>query len=211
MESDWWWRPPHIHYSIFGPSWMNRYVTQFFRASRSNETDLLLNAASGSGSARPADLRDHSSDGWSGEHAIPPRLCSAWKTFDGGAGLRATHGLPTSPYCTIGPFFPGEFADGCGDLTNFAGKQALGQHILLTGIVVEEGNRPIRNAIVRDLAAGRKWNISSSVRPALKRRRSGILRVGSLEPTPRGAIHFERCCQARTRARTARRGVPIST
>jgi protocatechuate 3,4-dioxygenase alpha subunit len=56
--------------------------------------------------------------------------------------------LPTSPYCTIGPFFPGEFADGCGDLTDVAGKQARGQHILLTGIVVEEGNRPIRNAIV---------------------------------------------------------------
>jgi protocatechuate 3,4-dioxygenase alpha subunit len=56
--------------------------------------------------------------------------------------------LPTSPYCTIGPFFPGEFADSCGDLTNYAGKQARGQHILLTGIVVEEGNRPIRNAIV---------------------------------------------------------------
>jgi protocatechuate 3,4-dioxygenase alpha subunit len=56
--------------------------------------------------------------------------------------------LPTSPYCTIGPFFPGEFAEGCGDLTNFEGKQARGQHILLTGSVVEEGNRPIRNAIV---------------------------------------------------------------
>jgi protocatechuate 3,4-dioxygenase alpha subunit len=56
--------------------------------------------------------------------------------------------LPTSPYCTIGPFFPGEFADGCGDLTSFAGKRARGQHILLTGSVVEEGNRPIRNAIV---------------------------------------------------------------
>jgi protocatechuate 3,4-dioxygenase alpha subunit len=56
--------------------------------------------------------------------------------------------LPTSPYCTIGPFFPGEFAAGCGDLTNFAGKQARGQHILLTGIVVEEGNRPIQNAVV---------------------------------------------------------------
>jgi protocatechuate 3,4-dioxygenase alpha subunit len=56
--------------------------------------------------------------------------------------------LPTSPYCTIGPFFPGEFAAGCGDLTNFAGKQARGQHILLSGSVVEEGNRPIRNAIV---------------------------------------------------------------
>jgi protocatechuate 3,4-dioxygenase alpha subunit len=56
--------------------------------------------------------------------------------------------LPTSPYGTIGPFFPGEFADGCGDLTNFAGKAARGQHILLCGTVVEEGNRPIRNAIV---------------------------------------------------------------
>jgi protocatechuate 3,4-dioxygenase alpha subunit len=56
--------------------------------------------------------------------------------------------LPTSSYCTIGPFFPGEFAAGCGDLTNFAGKQARGQHILLTGRVFEEGSRPIQNAIV---------------------------------------------------------------
>src|SRR5271168_595601 len=56
--------------------------------------------------------------------------------------------LPTSPYCTIGPFFPGEFADGCGDLTNVGGKQARGRHILLTGAVFEEGKRPIRNAIV---------------------------------------------------------------
>jgi protocatechuate 3,4-dioxygenase alpha subunit len=56
--------------------------------------------------------------------------------------------LPTSPYCTIGPFFPGEFADGCGDLTSFAGERARGQHILFTGSVLEEGNRPIRNAIV---------------------------------------------------------------
>jgi len=56
--------------------------------------------------------------------------------------------LPTSPYCTIGPFFPGEFAAGCGDLTSFQGKQARGQHILLSGRVFEEGNRPIINAIV---------------------------------------------------------------
>ena len=41
MESDWWWRPPHIHFSIFGPSWMNRYVTQiFFPGEPLNETDL---------------------------------------------------------------------------------------------------------------------------------------------------------------------------
>jgi len=56
--------------------------------------------------------------------------------------------LPTSPYCTIGPFFPGQFVTGCQDLTSFQGKKARGQHIVLTGRVVEEGNQPILNAIV---------------------------------------------------------------
>jgi protocatechuate 3,4-dioxygenase beta subunit len=43
-ESDWWWRPPHIHFSIFGVSWMQRYITQmFFPGEPLNETDLLLN------------------------------------------------------------------------------------------------------------------------------------------------------------------------
>src|SRR3984957_9818324 len=43
-ESDWWWRP-HIHFSIFGPSWMNRFITQiFFPGEPLNEIDLLLNA-----------------------------------------------------------------------------------------------------------------------------------------------------------------------
>jgi protocatechuate 3,4-dioxygenase alpha subunit len=56
--------------------------------------------------------------------------------------------LPTAPYCTIGPFFPGAFVTGCEDLTSFQGKQARGQNIVLTGRVLEEGNRPILNAIV---------------------------------------------------------------
>jgi protocatechuate 3,4-dioxygenase alpha subunit len=56
--------------------------------------------------------------------------------------------LPTAPFCTIGPFFPGDFVTGCEDLTSFEGKQARGQHIILTGRVVEEGNRPILNAII---------------------------------------------------------------
>ncbi len=44
-ESKWWWRPPHIHFSIFGPSWMNRFITQiFFPGEPLNQTDLLLNA-----------------------------------------------------------------------------------------------------------------------------------------------------------------------
>ncbi len=45
LESGWWWRPPHIHFSILGPSWMTRFVTQiFFPGEPLNEIDLLLNA-----------------------------------------------------------------------------------------------------------------------------------------------------------------------
>ena len=44
LESGWWWRPPHIHFSVFGCSWMDRYVTQiFFPGEPLNEIDLLLN------------------------------------------------------------------------------------------------------------------------------------------------------------------------
>jgi len=47
IDSESWWRPPHIHFSILGPSWMNRFVTQiFFPGEPLNETDLLLNAVS---------------------------------------------------------------------------------------------------------------------------------------------------------------------
>lgn len=56
--------------------------------------------------------------------------------------------LPPSPYCTIGPFFPRQFVDGWSDLTNFEGRKARGQNILLTGRVVEEGNVPTRNTIL---------------------------------------------------------------
>jgi len=56
--------------------------------------------------------------------------------------------MTPTPYSTIGPFFPGRFAEGCEDLTQLDGKRARGQHILLAGSVVEEGNVPVRNAIV---------------------------------------------------------------
>jgi protocatechuate 3,4-dioxygenase alpha subunit len=56
--------------------------------------------------------------------------------------------MTPSPFSTIGPFFPGQFVDGCEDLTQFEGRTARGQHILLTGSMVEEGNVPVRNAIV---------------------------------------------------------------
>ena len=40
-----WWRPPHIHFSLFGPSSMSRLVTQmYFPGEPLNEADRILNA-----------------------------------------------------------------------------------------------------------------------------------------------------------------------
>lgn len=40
-----WWRPPHIHFSLFGPSYMSRMVTQmYFPGDPLNEVDHILGA-----------------------------------------------------------------------------------------------------------------------------------------------------------------------
>jgi protocatechuate 3,4-dioxygenase beta subunit len=40
-----WWRPPHIHFSIFGPGFASRLVTQmYFPGEPLNEPDLLLHS-----------------------------------------------------------------------------------------------------------------------------------------------------------------------
>ncbi|MBI3373632.1 MAG: protocatechuate 3,4-dioxygenase subunit beta [Betaproteobacteria bacterium] len=40
-----WWRPPHIHFSIFGEGFMSRLITQmYFPGEPLNAADLLLNA-----------------------------------------------------------------------------------------------------------------------------------------------------------------------
>ena len=57
------------------------------------------------------------------------------------------HLIP-SPYCTIGPFYLKPLIDGCDDLTRVDGQRARGQHILLTGRVVEEGNAPVLNSVL---------------------------------------------------------------
>jgi protocatechuate 3,4-dioxygenase alpha subunit len=56
--------------------------------------------------------------------------------------------LSPSPYVTTGPYFPFEFVDDCSDLTSFDGKTARGEHIVLTGRVVEEGSKPIHHAML---------------------------------------------------------------
>jgi protocatechuate 3,4-dioxygenase beta subunit len=40
-----WWRPPHVHFSVWGRVWLSRLVTQmFFPGEPLNESDVILNA-----------------------------------------------------------------------------------------------------------------------------------------------------------------------
>lgn len=55
--------------------------------------------------------------------------------------------IPSS-YSTIGPFYLRPLIDGCEDLTQMDGQRACGQHILLSGRVVEKGNKPVLNAVL---------------------------------------------------------------
>jgi protocatechuate 3,4-dioxygenase beta subunit len=44
-ESGGWWRPPHVHFSVWGRVWLSRLVTQmFFPGEPLNEHDHILNA-----------------------------------------------------------------------------------------------------------------------------------------------------------------------
>jgi len=54
-----------------------------------------------------------------------------------------------SVWQTIGPFFPTRLAEtSCVDLTELRGKQARGTRITLSGLVLERGGQPVKNAIV---------------------------------------------------------------
>src|SRR5687768_10195473 len=44
-DSNGWWRPPHVHFSVWGRVWLSRLVTQmFFPGEPLNEDDAILNA-----------------------------------------------------------------------------------------------------------------------------------------------------------------------
>src|SRR5678816_2062737 len=44
-DTDGWWRPPHIHFSVWGRVWLSRLVTQmFFPGDPLNDHDAILNA-----------------------------------------------------------------------------------------------------------------------------------------------------------------------
>lgn len=47
---DGWWRPPHIHFSLFGKAWLSRLVTQmYFPGEPLNAQDRILNAVPDAG------------------------------------------------------------------------------------------------------------------------------------------------------------------
>jgi len=56
--------------------------------------------------------------------------------------------MVVSPYCTIGPYFPASFVAGHDDLTRYHGRTARGQHIVLSGRILQEGGVPTRNTIL---------------------------------------------------------------
>jgi len=44
-EASGWWRPPHVHFSVWGRTWLSRLVTQmFFPGEPLNDSDAVLNA-----------------------------------------------------------------------------------------------------------------------------------------------------------------------
>ncbi len=44
-ETGGWWRPPHVHFSVWGRVWLSRLVTQmFFPGEPLNDADVILNA-----------------------------------------------------------------------------------------------------------------------------------------------------------------------
>ena len=48
--TDGWWRPPHVHFSIFGKVWLSRLVTQmYFPGEPLNGQDRILNAVPDAG------------------------------------------------------------------------------------------------------------------------------------------------------------------
>jgi protocatechuate 3,4-dioxygenase, beta subunit len=44
-DTNGWWRPPHVHFSVWGRVWLSRLVTQmFFPGEPLNDGDVILNA-----------------------------------------------------------------------------------------------------------------------------------------------------------------------
>ena len=122
---DGWWRPPHVHFSLFGKVWLSRLVTQmYFPGEPLNAQDRILNAVPDAAARDSLVARYVPPTGRALQRArlrAPDR--AARPRRDAGAAVM----IPTGE-ATIGPFFPPRYVDaGANDLTVFDGRQAQGR------------------------------------------------------------------------------------
>jgi protocatechuate 3,4-dioxygenase alpha subunit len=88
-----------------------------------------------------------------------------------------------SPFCTIGPYFPFEFADELSDLTQ-------GEHIVLTGRVLEQGGAPTRNSIVEIWQPDAKGILHHPMDPRYAERDQSFRGFGRARTDPEGWFKF---------------------
>jgi protocatechuate 3,4-dioxygenase beta subunit len=83
-----WWRPPHLHFSVLGPSSLSRLVTQmYFRGDPLNALDRILNSIPDAAARERLIARD-----------LPPaEVGDQWLGFTHDIVLRGRHATPAAP------------------------------------------------------------------------------------------------------------------
>ena len=113
-DTDGWWRPPHIHFSVWGRVWLSRLVTQmFFPGEPLNERDAILNADARPARARPLHRAPRADRRPANALVYEYQLVVRGRKAVAGAAMKPL--VPTAEM-TLGPFFPREFAQGANDL-----------------------------------------------------------------------------------------------
>ncbi|HEY8611742.1 MAG TPA: protocatechuate 3,4-dioxygenase subunit beta [Roseomonas sp.] len=85
---DTWWRPPHVHFSVLGPSSLSRLVTQmYFPGDPMNEWDRILNSIPDpAAQARLIARQTH-----------PAEVGDGWLAFTHDIVLRGRYSTPEAP------------------------------------------------------------------------------------------------------------------
>jgi protocatechuate 3,4-dioxygenase beta subunit len=87
-ESGRWWRPPHIHMSLLGPSCLSRLVTQmYFPGNPLNAHDRLLNSVADSAARESLVSRQ----------VAPAEVTGEWLAFTHDLVLRGRRATPALP------------------------------------------------------------------------------------------------------------------
>lgn len=83
-----WWRPPHLHFSVLGPSSLSRLVTQmYFPGEPLNTLDRILNSMPDTAARERLVAR----------HLPPAEVGDRWLGFTHDIVLRGRHATPPTP------------------------------------------------------------------------------------------------------------------